>query len=96
MNRIIQVLTGVLGALAAVLICAVAGIDFSAQDEVIAAPQKNVLMGQSPTTLNYQISELSQLRSQNQQLQTQLFLCKTEASNLRLDALMNQPTQQRR
>lgn len=95
-NRVIQVLTAFFGALAALFVCAVIGIDFSAENKAAQVSEKNVLMGQSRTTLNYQISEVGQLRSQIQQLQTQLTACKAEASNLRLDALMNQPTQQRR
>jgi len=96
-NRIIQGLTGILGALLAILVCAIAGVNFSAQEESKQeSSQQNVLMGQSPTNMSYQFSEVNQLRTQIQQLQNQLSLCNSDVSRLRVDALMNQNSQQRR
>lgn len=96
-NRITQGLTGILGALLAILVCAIGGVNFSAQQESAkeSSPQ-NVLMGQSPTSLDYQVSDVSQLRTQIQRLQSQLSFCELDASRLRMDALMNQNSQQRR
>ncbi len=96
-NRITQGLTGILGALLAILVCAIAGANFSAQEESKQeSSQQNVLMGQSPTNLDYQVSEVSQLRTQIQRLQSQLSFCELDVSRLRMDALMNQNSQQRR
>jgi TolA-binding protein len=96
-SRIIQGLTGILGALLAILVCAIGGVNFSAQEESKQEPsQQNVLMGQSPTNMNYPLSEVNQLRTQIQQLQNQLTFCNSDVSRLRLDALMNQNSQQRR
>ncbi len=96
-NRITQGLTGILGALLAILVCAIGGVNFSVQQESAkeSSPQ-NVLMGQSPTNLDYQVSEVSQLRTQIQRLQSQLSFCELDASRLRMDALLNQNSQQRR
>lgn len=95
-NRVIQVLSAFFGALVAVFASAAIGIDFSPENEVSPVTQRSVLMGQSPTNLTHQIADIAQLRSQVQQLQSQLTACRAEASALRLDALMNQPNQQRR
>lgn len=95
-GRIIQVLTGAIGALVAVLVCALAGIDFSVQEETSTTTQQNVLMGQSQTSMGYPLSEVTQLRSQIQQLKFQLSSCQSKNSFLEMDALTNQMTQQRR
>lgn len=96
-NRITQGLSGILGALIAILVCALGGVNFSShQESAKESTQQNVLMGQSPTSLDYQVSEVSQLRTQIQRLQSQLSFCEMDASRLRMDALMNQNSQQRR
>ena len=95
-SRIIQVLSGAVGALIAILVCALAGVNFSTQEEVSKTTQENVLMGQSQTNMNFQISEANVLRSQIQQLQYQLTSCEANNSFLRMQALTNQMTQQRR
>ena len=95
-SKLTQSLVGLLGALVGVFVCALAGIDFSAQDVETQTSQQNVLIGQSPTTMNYQASEVSQLRAQIQQQRTQLSLCQSDVSFLRMDALRNQANQQRR
>ncbi|CAN2175235.1 hypothetical protein MCEMRE26_00150 [Candidatus Nanopelagicaceae bacterium] len=95
-GRIIQILTGAIGALVAVFVCALAGIDFSAQEETSATTQQNVLIGQSQTSISSPFSEVTQLRSQIQQLKVQLSNCKSQNSFLEMDALTNQMAQQRR
>ena len=97
MNRIIQTLIGISGALIGIFACAVAGVDFSAPstkeisqiqtDSKTNAPANNSLLipnGQS------------QLSMQIQQLQSQLAMCKAEASRLRMDAMINQMNEQSR
>jgi len=98
-SRLIQSLVGLIGALVGVLICALAGIDFSASSKETAIQEQAQSNSTTPTNITSLSSkdiELSQLRFQLQLLKGQLGSCRGESSQLRMDALTNQMNQQRR
>lgn len=98
-RKLIIALTGLLGGLVSVFVCAVAGVDFSASSKAETFQNQTDSRSSIPTNITQLSSaeiQLSQLRLQNQQLQIQLASCSAESSRLRIEAMTNQMNQQRR